>query len=1127
MVACSGFATAPSDAGVRARRTAGASASTPRRFAARAAMRHAARGLASRLASSPRVGARAGGRSPWRRAPPACASADRSFGAGAAGSGHDSGGRAAASAHGKDIGVGIPRALQPLDQRLDPRASATASPAASPSRPWTSTPEPTRAAPRVPPRAPADASGPSFELFGDDSPPLAGDAVRGERADADEGSARPNAADFNFATLRGEIRRVTFHNADNFYTVARVRVAAADVASLPVGATAVPGGGEGSKYGKYKKRGRGGKGGASAREATVTVVGHIPGAAEGANLLMTGDWRDVEKWGTQFVLNCAPEEVAPADEDAMLRYLAGGALPGVGKATAAKLVAHFGVDVFAAFDAPDAERRLRECPGVGAKTAAKLAGAWGDSRGRRDAALFLEKHGVAPALAQRVAAAHGAETQARVRADPFGALAGIRGATFHRCDALAARLGKAPDAEARLAAAMLRVLQQEAVGDGHVYAPFAKLADGVARLVGPRQFRALRPGALEAAADVLLRRGDVAVAADPGVIRLGETDSSLDSIDRAAFWQSRVVATAALADAETAVAMDIAARLARPSRVPDVPRVRRWLQAAAAKEGWRLLSPAQEAFLDLALREPICVLTGGPGTGKTFATHIAVRLWRAMGRKVLMCAPTGRAAQRLAEIATAGRRMSQPVQSSTIHRLLETRRGKGGSRASARGGDDDDVDGALGDENTLSYKGTFARDAASPLDADVVVVDESSMLDLPLCAALLDAVKPDAQLVFVGDADQLPSVGPGSVLRDVLLSRAVPAVQLRDVFRQAEQSGIVRAAHAINAGRMPEVPARRWDAAAFALAGDDEKNDVDGVDVEEGDWASADCVWITLADDSPSGYEGALESLFAGSLPALAGLDPARDVQVLTPFRRGPASTSQLNAFLQARLNPPARGKRETRAGDVTLREGDRVLQQRNDYTKEVFNGDLGTVVGVDGDGGGVRVVFGAAAASADETSAEDAAPIGDSPLESSGAITDEPDTVARALKAVACGVGREVSYSRAECRDLLPAWALTVHKAQGSEYRAVVLCLANAHRPLLRRELVYTAASRAKEVLIVIAPPGAMRVAVETVGNDRRCTTLARRLAPLAPEAPSCPATAAVAAAADAAARKREAEDT
>ena len=1119
-------------------------------------MRHAARRLASSLASSPsgaRSRARVGGRSPWRRAPPACASADRSFGAGAAGSGQDSGGGAVANAHGKNVGLGIPR------------ASPTSSPAASPSRPWTSTPEPRRAAPSAPPRAPADASGPSFELFGDASPPSAGAAAR--RATSAAAGVAPNAAaaaaEAAFATLRGEISRVTFHNADNFYTVARVRVASADVASLPIGATAAPGGGEGSKYRKYKKRGRGGKGGAAAREATVTVVGHIPGAAEGTNLLMTGDWRDVEKWGMQFLLNSTPKEVAPADEDAMLRYLAGGALPGVGKATAAKLVAHFGTEVFAAFDAPDAETRLRACPGVGAKTAAKLARAWDHSRGRRDAARFLEAHGVAPALAQRVAAAHGPETRARVSADPFGALSGIHGATFHRCDALAARLGKAPDAESRLAAGMLRVLQREAVSDGHVYAPWGRLVDGVARLVGPRQFRSLRPGALEAAADLLLRRGDVAVASSPAAAR-GADDGgaegarSIDpneepgeerfaataaaaaaahdfSGDRAAFWRSAVVSTAALHDAEAAVALDIAARLRQPSREPDVPRVRRWLQAAAAKEGWRLLSPAQEAFLDLALREPICVLTGGPGTGKTFATHIAVRLWRAMGRKVLMCAPTGRAAQRLAEIATAGRRMSQPVRSSTIHRLLETRRGKGGP-SGARGGDDDDVDGPSGDESALSYKGAFARDAASPLDADVVVVDESSMLDVPLCAALLDAVKPDAQLVFVGDADQLPSVGPGSVLRDVLLSRAVPAVQLRDVFRQAEQSGIVRAAHAINAGRMPEVPARRWDAAALALAPDPDASfaprdgGASSTDAASDGLTGADCVWITLADDSPVGYEGALESLFAGSVPALAGLDPARDVQVLTPFRRGPASTSRLNAFLQARLNPPARGKAETRVGDVTLREGDRVLQQRNDYVKEVFNGDLGTVVAVDGDGS-VRVVFGAASneasAEAEDASFAAASDAASDAASAAAAADADVSPVARAVASLESGVGREVSYSRAECRDLLPAWALTVHKAQGSEYRAVVLCLANAHRPLLRRELVYTAASRAKEALIVLAPPSAMRVAVETVGNDRRCTTLSRRLAPLAPEAPACPATAAVAAAADAAAaRKREADD-
>jgi exodeoxyribonuclease V alpha subunit len=367
----------------------------------------------------------------------------------------------------------------------------------------------------------------------------------------------------------------------------------------------------------------------------------------------------------------------------------------------------------------------------------------------------------------------------------------------------------------------------------------------------------------------------------------------------------------------------------------------------------------------------------------------------------------------------------------------------------------------------------------------------------------------------------------------------------------------VRAAHAINAGRMPEVPVRRWDANAFALVDDDETldgetlaretsaRDAESKSLEKKTggqtWSGADCVWITLADDSPAGYEGALESLFDGSLPKLAGLDPARDVQVLTPFRRGPASTSQLNAFLQARLNPPARGRLETRVGDVTLREGDRVLQQRNDYTKEVFNGDLGTVVAVDGDGS-VRVVFGAAATGAadDDETENDAAEVSSTtsekkPLLASGKSGETAefgptrsslDPIARALKSLDGGGGREVSYSRAECRDLLPAWALTVHKAQGSEYRAVVLCLANAHRPLLRRELVYTAASRAKEALIVISPPSAMRVAVETVGNDRRCTTLARRLAPLAPEAPSCPATAAVAAAADAAARKKETEE-
>ena len=995
----------------------------------------------------------------------------------------------ARAATSRDSTPGPPRGSPPAPPR--PRRGANDRRRADAPGPGPRRPLAASDAARVPRPGPADASGPSLELWGPDetsgsfpgsSPPPAPPTAR----------VAPEAG----ACLVGEIRRVTFHNPDNGYTVARVRVANSHLDALPIGATATRTGRPAYKQRKAKK--------GKTKEAIVTVVGHVPSAAEGQNLRMSGDWRDVEKWGTQFVLNATPAEVPPEDEDAMLRYLAGGVLPGVGKVTAGKLVAHFGTGVFEALDRPDAEAALRECPGVGAKTAAKLKSAWDQSRGRRDATAFLEKHGIAPALAQRVAAAHGAATESRVRADPFGALAGVRGATFHRCDALAARLGKAPDDRARLAAAMLQTLQSEARSDGHSYLPFERLTEGVARIVGPRQAAALPPGALEKAADLLLERGDI-VRAD-----LGASEASGAS---GTTWASSGVFASVLHDAEASVAADIARRLHQPRRVPDVPRVRRWLQAAATKEGWRLLSPAQEAFLDLALREPISVLTGGPGTGKTFATHIAVRLWRAMGRKVLMCAPTGRAAQRLAEIATAGRRMSQPVQSSTIHRLLETRRGKG---AAGDGDDDDDV---AADEY-LSYKGAFARDAASPLDADVVVVDESSMLDLPLCAALLDAVKPDAQLVFVGDADQLPSVGPGSVLRDILASGAVPAVQLRDVFRQAERSGIVRAAHAINAGHLPAVPTRRWDPSTFALApgGSTMPSPNPARDAEApgaraefvGEtWDGADCVWVTLPDDSPAGYEGVLEALMRGALPALADVDPASDLQVLTPFRRGPASTSQLNAYLQARLNPPGNGRLETRFGDVTFREGDRVLQQRNDYQKEVFNGDLGTVVAVDGDGS-VRVVFGGSYKPSDGEDEGATAAGGDIP---------RGDTIARA---VASG-GREVSYSRAELRDLIPAWALTVHKAQGSEYRAVVLCLASNHRPLLRRELVYTAVSRAKEVLVVLAPPQALETAVASVGNDRRCTMLARRLAPLAPDAPSCPAQAAIAAAADERSRRTE----
>ena len=786
--ACCSFA-APSDArGVRAQRVATTKEPRlPRPLPGPVSMRLAARALVSRLA--PLGGAdalaRVGGNACRSRAPVVSATDHRSFGAKSAGA-DEINSRLTQGTGTTFVHREPPDALRTSrgdTDALDARRASASSAVSASQRQWTSAPTSATSAPRAPIPAPADGPrGPSFELWGPDetsSGSGAGAGAAGAVAGIPPRGRTPSRIESpSFVTLRGEINRVTFHNADNFYTVARVRVAVSDVSLLPIGATATPAGPEGTKYNKYKKRAKGKGKGKGDTEKVVTVVGHIPGAAEGACLEMTGDWRDVEKWGTQFVLSATPKEIVPTDEESMLRYLAGGVLPGVGKATAEKLVAHFGAAVFETLDSRDAERKLKQCPGIGEKTAEKLARSWQFSRGRRDACLFLEQHGVEAGLAQRVAACYGAQTEQKVTEDPFNALSGIPGATFHRCDALAARLGKAPDAEPRLAAAMLRVLHLEATREGHVFVNWGVLTEGVAKLVGPKQAAGLRGGALEAAADLLLKRGNIAVARNRKVTQQGrladdsggtlddtteeeETETfaptafagakTADSLsNRVSFWNSSVVAAAALHDAEASVALDIALRLQKPKRDPDVPRVRRWLQAAATKEGWRLLSPAQEAFLDLALREPISVLTGGPGTGKTFATHIAVRLWRAMGKNVLMCAPTGRAAQRLAEIASAGRNMSAPVQSSTIHRLLEY---GGGARAN----NNDDRDGHDTHQNSeshdeLTYKDKFARNAQNPLDADIVVVDESSMLDLPLCAALLDAIKQNAQVssVFFG-----------------------------------------------------------------------------------------------------------------------------------------------------------------------------------------------------------------------------------------------------------------------------------------------------------------------------------------------------------------------------------------
>jgi len=818
--------------------------------------------------------------------------------------------------------------------------------------------------------------------------------------------------------IRGEIKRVTFHSRENGYTVARMEVDSS--CELPPGALATP-----------KRRRKG-----AAPTPTVTVVGTLPGASEGQMLELIGQWKENTKYGVEFLITGAPTELKPSSEDGMLRYLSGGALPGCGKVTAQRLVDHFGVDLMDVLNSPDAAKKLCACDGIGPKTAIKLKTNWDESRGKRDAAVFLEKHGVPLALAQRAAAQYGPMTEDLIRDNPFEALGAVRGATFHRVDALASRLGKAPNDPARLGAAIIEVLSAAAVSSGHAYLPWSKIVDGVRALLG--QSTITDELSMQAAADAMRTKGEIRVQ------RLPTASTAAGSIEVfEGDWSTAALYTSAMHSAEVAVASDVINRIRRPKIKVDSARVERWLEAAAQKEGWRTLSETQKDFVRLALESPVSILTGGPGTGKTFATHVIVRLWRAMGKSVVMCAPTGRAAQRLMEITTAGRDIANPVTSSTIHRLLEFK------AADALEGMEDD-----GPMQALSYKGRFSRDAKNPIQADVVVVDESSMLDLPLAAALLAAVPPSAQVVFVGDADQLPSVGPGSLLRDLLAARNVPSIALTDIFRQAAASGIVRAAHAINSGAFLPLDIREQrhdvDMNELRIVADAQDVDLPPIDPD----LKPDCLWVSLPSETNASVEAVLDHILSDILPA-RGFSP-KDLQVLSPMRRGVASTGSLNNWLQTSLNPSCESKKEVTvggfSGDVTFREGDRVLQQRNDYDKEVFNGDLGVIQRIDTKAGTAIVSFGADF--------------------------------------------KEVSYTKGELRDLIPAYAMTIHKAQGSEYRAVVLVMTNAHKPLLRRELLYTGVTRAKELLVIVAPRTALAAAIDTAGKDRRCTGLVDRLA-------------------------------
>ncbi len=686
----------------------------------------------------------------------------------------------------------------------------------------------------------------------------------------------------------------------------------------------------------------------------VTIVGKLLGVQVGESLELEGRWVDHPEHGRQFEVE-RYRSVLPATVEGIRRYLGSGLIKGVGPVTAKRIAETFGAYTLHVIE--HEPLRLREVPGLGPKRVERIIRAWEEQQQIKVIMLFLQELQITPGLAVRVYKQYGEQSLSVVQATPYRLADDVYGIGFLTADTIAAAMGIPHDSPQRIGAGVRYTLSQ-ASEDGHCYLPWDELVARGAKLLEVDE----RDVAATLEAIVITRE-----------VHVEEWDGE------------RLVYLLPFARAERAVAERIHDLLRAPSAIAPFFRDANWPRVfafLADQRGMELTVRQQEA-VRMALTNKVSILTGGPGTGKTTSLRTVIMALQQRGERYLLASPTGRAAKRLSEATGA--------EAMTIHRLLEF---------SPMGGTH------------------FKRNNEYPLDATMVIVDEVSMLDILLANHLLKAIPREAHLLMVGDADQLPSVGPGRVLRDMLDSLAVPSVHLDTIFRQAEGSGIVANAHRINAGEFPHTG------------------------------GLGDFFFFPRPEPEPCA-ELAVE-LVAERIPRRFGIDARRDIQVLTPTHRGPAGVANLNALLQAALNPPDRGRAEHRMGATVFRAGDRVLQLRNNYDLEVYNGDIGEVVAID-------------------------------PVEQ--------------LLTVLYDGERTVAYDFGLLDELTLAYAISVHKAQGAEYPCVVIPMLTQHYMLLQRNLLYTAVTRAKSLVVLLGDKRAVAIAVKNNRVAARYTGLARRL--------------------------------
>lgn len=702
------------------------------------------------------------------------------------------------------------------------------------------------------------------------------------------------------------------------------------------------------------------------RETLVTVVGNLPEVNPGEHLRLSGNWMTHPQHGRQFKAEDC-QQVLPATVEGIRKYLGSGLIKGIGPVMAGRIVKKFGVDTLRVIEEePD---RLREVLGVGPKRVALIKRAWQDQKHIKEIMLFLQSHGVSTSLAVKIYKQYGDAAVSVVRTDPYRLARDIYGIGFKTADKIAQQLGLPHDAPTRIEAGVSYALSQLA-DEGHVYAPEPELVERAAQLLNvPAEAVAQAIERLHASE--VVRKETLYPTVNGGA-------SPAVREERAVYLTPFYYGELGVSGRLRALLEHPESRLARFRQVTDWEAVYRRLAQDAGVE----LSEGQKEAIRTALLHKVSVLTGGPGTGKTTALRALIRALELARCSYALASPTGRAAKRLSE--ATGR------QAKTVHRLLEYR-----------------------------PDGGFARNAENPLDADMVIVDESSMLDLLLTNQLLKAIHPASHVLFVGDADQLPSVGAGDVLRDVIASGQVPVVRLDVIFRQAAGSLIVTNAHRVNRGLMPLLPR---DADDFFL----------------------------FVEDDPERAADLVVDLVKQRIPRRFGLDPLDDIQVLSPMYRGAAGVAALNVRLQEALNPPDFRKPERLLGGRIIRVGDKVMQVRNNYDKDVFNGDIGRVKSID--------------------------------VENQRIVVDME--------------GRLVEYDWLEMDELVHAFAASVHKAQGSEYTAVVLPLLTQHWMMLQRNLLYTAITRAKRLVVIVGTRRALAIAVKNDKVAERHSALDLRLA-------------------------------